>query len=221
MPDTIPIDQIDIPMGNAHVIQTGTSLGNSFSLQAYDVNNTTYRDFITLSANNTPSCAIGAPSGGTLAIDGATLGGNQQINIANASSITTNVLTVVDEAIIDGDMEVSGGITVLAGIIGFRPIVTVSGTTKTLALSDANTFQNCSNGSAQTITFPADATANFSIGDEVDFFQAGAGQLIFAAAGGVTLLTLSGNLKSAGQYSGFSAKKLASNTFCIVGNLTS
>ena len=84
------IGTLDILMSPNKSIKTGTSLGNSYSMQAYDVDGATYKDFIQFVANNTPSCSIGAPSGGSLTIDGAVLGGNSPITISQATSITSN-----------------------------------------------------------------------------------------------------------------------------------
>lgn len=54
--------------------RTGTTNANTALLQAYDVNDAVYRTFGTLTAGNTPSYALAAPSGGTVTIDGATIG---------------------------------------------------------------------------------------------------------------------------------------------------
>lgn len=61
--------------GVASYIRTNTTLGSQFALSAYDIDNSVYKDFLTLSAGNTPTLAISAPSGGTVSIDGATIGG--------------------------------------------------------------------------------------------------------------------------------------------------
>lgn len=101
-----------------------------------------------------------------------------------------------------------------------RPIVTVSGTSKTFGLSDANTFQLCTNGSTVTLTVPANGTIAFPVGTEIDVFQQGAGQVVFAAAGGVTIQSVFSNLKIANQFTGASLKKIGSDTWCLLGNLT-
>src|SRR5690606_1562746 len=67
-----------------------------------------------------------------------------------------------------------------------RSIVAVSGS-KTLALTDEYTFQNVT--AASTITVPANATVALPVGSQIDFFQAGAGVITFAAAGGVTIIS--------------------------------
>lgn len=105
------------------------------------------------------------------------------------------------------------------GIQAFRPIVTQADSA-TLALTDANTFQLCTKGTAMTITVPTNATVAFTTGTEIDIYQQGAGQVTIAAAVGVTINSVFGNLKIANQYSGASLKKTATNTWELVGNLT-
>jgi hypothetical protein len=101
----------------------------------------------------------------------------------------------------------------------YRPIVTQSDSA-TLALTDAGTFQKCTKATAMTITVPANGTIAFATGTEIDIYQQGAGQVSIAAAGGVTINSVFGNLKIANQYTGASLKKTASDTWELVGNLT-
>lgn len=72
-----------------------------------------------------------------------------------------------------------------------------------------------STGSAITITI-ADVLA---VGEKIDFFQAGSGQITFAAGSGVTLNSKSGNLKTAAQYVGATVQKMASGTYALIGDL--
>lgn len=75
----------DIVLGNGESIKTDTTTGHTATFQAYDVNGTAYKDFATLTNGDTPSFAIAAPSGGTVTIDGATIGGTT----AAAGTFTT------------------------------------------------------------------------------------------------------------------------------------
>lgn len=101
-----------------------------------------------------------------------------------------------------------------------RPIVSVSGTSKTFGLTDANSFQQCTNGSTVTLTVPTNASVAFPTGTEIDVWQQGAGQVVFAAAGGVTIQSVFSNLKIGNQYTGASLKYLGSDTWALTGNLT-
>lgn len=114
----------------------------------------------------------------------------------------------------------SGSYTTIGMCDVGRPSVSVSGTTKTLALTDAGTFQNCSNGSTQTITVPPQADIIWLENTEIDFAQMGAGQVVIAPGNGVTINSAFGALKSATQYAGMSLHRTASNTWLLVGNLT-
>jgi hypothetical protein len=72
-----------------------------------------------------------------------------------------------------------------------------------------------STGSAITITI-----ANvLQIGEKIDFFQAGTGQITFAAGAGVTLNSKDGKLKTAAQYSGATVQCMASGVYALIGDL--
>jgi len=104
-------------------------------------------------------------------------------------------------------------------VYGRRPVVAVTTTTKTFVLSDANTMQDCLNAADQTLTIPANASVAFPTGTEIDLVQEGAGQVIVAAAGGVTIHSKGGNLKLTGQYSGATLKKMDTNVWLLIGDL--
>ena len=96
--------------------------------------------------------------------------------------------------------------------------VDVTGTTKDLALTDAGTYQACSNGSAQTITILAEATVAFPIGTMITFGQEGAGLLTITGDTGVTVNGSSGgSVASNGQYTGMTLRKSASDTWIVLG----
>lgn len=73
-----------------------------------------------------------------------------------------------------------------------------------------------STGSAITVTVNNVLTQQ---GDRIDFIQAGAGQITFAAGSGVTLSSRSGNLKTAGQFAGASVVFGGSSVYYLIGNL--
>lgn len=104
---------------------------------------------------------------------------------------------------------------------GFAPsTVAVSGTTKTLALSDKNTIQECSNASAQTITVPANAAVAFDVGTVIIFEQHGAGQVTIDGDTGVTVNGVSGgSVAIDAQYRSAMIRKTATNTWIAIGAL--
>ncbi len=62
-----------IVLANNFSIRTGTTAG-SVTWQAYDLDNTTYRQFILMTAGNTPTLDLSAPSGGTVTINATSIG---------------------------------------------------------------------------------------------------------------------------------------------------
>jgi len=77
-----------------------------------------------------------------------------------------------------------------------------------------------SNASAVTLTIPANSAVAFPIGTEISAFQAGAGQVTIAGAGGVTVNAADAELKTRVQYSSATLYKTASDTWLVVGDLT-
>jgi hypothetical protein len=72
--DTVLLEG-DMTVADGIAIKTSTTDTQTMVMQAYDVNGTAYKTFLTLTNANTPSMAIAAPSGGAVTIDGATIGG--------------------------------------------------------------------------------------------------------------------------------------------------
>ncbi len=123
---------------------------------------------------------------------------------------TTNVLSVG---------AASNDVTVVNNLYAQRPIVVQTGS-NTFALTDRNTWQKTTSGSAMNLTVPTNASVAFPIGTEIDVFQEGAGQVTFVAAGGVTINSAGFALKITNQFGGASLKKTASDTWALVGSLT-
>lgn len=100
---------------------------------------------------------------------------------------------------------------------GHRTTVAVTGTSKTLDITDAGTHQECTNASAQTITVPPDV---FEAGTEIEFLQLGAGQVGFALGAGVTIQP-STTLKISAQYKMVLLKQTSTlNTWVLIGSLS-
>lgn len=102
----------NITMAGNMTIATGKAIGpdtttaHTALLRAYDVDGTAYKTFATLTNGNTPSFAIAAPAGGTVAIDGAVIGGvtpaaatvttgtiNTSLTFADVANIIVNATT--------------------------------------------------------------------------------------------------------------------------------
>ena len=94
-----------------------------------------------------------------------------------------------------------------------------TGTTYTLALSDAGKMVTLTNASPITLTIPTNASAAFPINTRIDLLQYGAGQVTIGGAG-VTIYSSGSKLKITGQYSGASLWKKATDTWVLIGDLS-
>jgi hypothetical protein len=102
----------------------------------------------------------------------------------------------------------------------YRPINAQTGTTYTLALADNGKRVTLTNSGAITLTVPTNASVAFPVGAEIDLAQLGAGLVTVAAAGGVTLHSLSAAVTLTGQYGWGKLVKTATDTWLLTGSLT-
>jgi len=58
-----------------------------------------------------------------------------------------------------------------------------------------------------------------AVGEKIDFYQAGSGQITFAAGSGVTLQSKGGNLKTSAQYVGATVQCMSSGVYALIGDL--
>lgn len=92
-----------------------------------------------------------------------------------------------------------------------------TGTSYTLVLTDAHDLVTLSNASAITLTIPTDSSVAFTIGDQVNIVQLGAGQVTVGGAG-VTIRSQGSKLKLNGIYSAATLIKINTNEWVLVGN---
>lgn len=116
-------------------------------------------------------------------------------------------------------MSNAGILGITSGNFAYTSVTVVTASSKTLGPSDAQSFQSMSSASTQTLTFPPNSSVAFPIGTKIDGAQMGVGQVVLAPGAGVTLSSKLGNLKTNTQYSGFSAVKIATDQWLIVGDL--
>ncbi len=95
-----------------------------------------------------------------------------------------------------------------------------SGTAYTLALSDANSIIEFTNGSAVTLTVPPNASVAFPLDTVIELTQYGAGQVTVTAGAGVTINAPGSKYKLGSQYAGASLRKRATNEWMLEGDLT-
>ncbi len=99
-------------------------------------------------------------------------------------------------------------------------VTTVTNTTYTLALTDAGKNLNFNNSNPMTLTVPPSSSVNFTVGQEIAVVQYGSGQLTVAGGVGVTIRSLSGNLKISGQYGVARLVKIDTDEWVLSGDLT-
>lgn len=97
-------------------------------------------------------------------------------------------------------------------------VIEVTGN-KTLTLTDAGSYQVVTEST--TIIIPADDDVNFRVGTEIQVFRDTDGYVEFTAAEGVTLKTTDDKNSIENQYDIAYLKKVAANTWHLVGNLKS
>lgn len=90
---------------------------------------------------------------------------------------------------------------------------------KTLALTDAGTFQNVNSSSNRTVTVPTNSSVAFPLGTEIEIFRGGSGSVTIAAASGVTIRSPGSNLSIAEQYGCAVLKKIDTNVWVLGGAL--
>lgn len=97
-----------------------------------------------------------------------------------------------------------------------KQVITESGTSRTLALIDDQKYIRCTNSGTTTITVPLNATAEFPIGTEIDFFMAD-GPVLFVGDSGVTINSTGTTI--AAQCQAATLKKVGTDEWDLVGAL--
>ena len=94
-----------------------------------------------------------------------------------------------------------------------------TGTTYTLALTDADKLVTLSNASPVSVTVPPNSSVAFPTGTVISLASIGAGQTTVVAGSGVTISATPG-LKLRAQYSSASVVKLGTDSWLLVGDLS-
>ena len=97
---------------------------------------------------------------------------------------------------------------------------TQAGTAYTAALTDVGKLVEFTSASAIIFTIPANATVAFAIGDQINVYQDGAGQVTITPAATVTIRSNGSKLKTIGQYAVATCIKIDTNEWIALGNLT-
>lgn len=94
-----------------------------------------------------------------------------------------------------------------------------SGTSYTLASTDADNIVTCTNASTVTVTIN---NSVFAAGDRIAVVQKGAGQVVFAAGAGVTIVSVGATAAAPvtrAQYSAAQVLAESASSFIIVGDI--
>ena len=128
-----------------------------------------------------------------------------EVYVAATTTVITTAANIIDKTL----------------IIGVAPIqvTTQSGTTYTLALTDANSEILASNASAITVTVPPNSGVAFPIGTVINLTQTGAGKPSFHTAGTPTINSPGALLGCRVEYSTISLLKTATDTWQLSGDL--
>ena len=87
----------------------------------------------------------------------------------------------------NNEVSITGNLEVTGNVIYQVAINAQTGTTYTTVLTDESKLVTLNNGSAITLTIPANSSVAYPVGTKIDITQLGAGQVTVAGAGGVTV----------------------------------
>lgn len=93
-------------------------------------------------------------------------------------------------------------------------------TSYTLALTDAGKLVTFT-GAAATVTIPLNATVAFAVGDQINIAQLGTAQVTIGTASGVTLVSSGSKTKTNGQYAVATVVQYTTNSWLLLGNISS
>src|ERR1044071_3500054 len=106
-------------------------------------------------------------------------------------------LTAAGTTSLTGDLDVTGDVTLAAGLAGYLAKLNVrTATTYTLVAGDSGKIIDHANAGAITVTLPN----SLSVGFSVTYVQTGAGQITFTPAAGASRRNRSAHTKTAGQW---------------------
>ena len=173
----------DVTIATDKAIKTDTTTAHTAKLQAYDVDGTAYKTFITLTNANTPTIDISAPSGASGTIDNIAIGSVTPLTGAFTTASTTGLATLASAAV-TGNLTMTGYILRSVG-----NALTATGTTRADALQLAKEVNNVTTAAASTgVILPTGV-----VGMRIDLFNAGANTIKVYANGSETIDGTSGS----------------------------
>jgi len=151
---------------------------------------------------------------------------SEDLNLVSGKVLKINGTQVLSATNYTGEAATVAANSVTASVLqegppraGFRSQLNAqTGTSYTLVLSDLAKLVTMDNGSAMTLTVPANANVSFQVGDRIDILRKGAGELTLAPGGGVSINGTPG-LKLRAQWSAATLVKLDTDTWVALGDL--
>jgi hypothetical protein len=116
-----------------------------------------------------------------------------------------------------GDVFTAANANILASSI--VALNTQAGTAYTAALTDVGKLVEFTSASAVVFTVPANDTVAFAVGDQINIYQDGAGQVTITPAATVTIRSGGSKLKTNEQYAVATCIKIDTNEWIALGNL--
>lgn len=172
-------------------------------------------------------------STGSITVHGLTVGSNV-VGTTDTQSLTNKTLTsptisgaTISASSVTGatvtNPTLSGGTIANTAISASSIILSINGqtgTTYTLALSDAGKLVTLSNSSAITVTVPLNSSVAFPVGAQINLARIGTGAVSVTGATGVTV-NGTPTLNFRAQWSAATAIKTDTNSWLLVGDLAS
>ena len=140
----------------------------------------------------------------------------------------TTIFSIDRDGMITASGDISGALHVEAlsgsfgrvetnAFAGSRPINTKTAD-GTLAIADAGTYFRCG---SHKLTIVANSSVAYPIGTEIDFIQTSSeGHLMVTASSGVTINSRHQLFSASGQFSAISCKKVGTDEWDMIGDLT-
>lgn len=143
-------------------------------------------------------------------------------NVIGNNSGATAVPFAISYATLAGGLTGTGADTLAAGNdarFTQIPANNQTGTSYTLALSDAGGIVECNNAAAFTLTVPPYSAVAFPTGTFLMVWQQGVGVVTITAGAGVTLLSDGGLLQCTAQYANVTLRLHSTNVWSVFGDL--
>lgn len=84
----------NLTVKTAGAVRTDTTTAHTAKIQAYDVDGTAYKDFITLTNGNTPDLTIAPPSGGSITLQGVLKANDGTSGLTQTCAAAVTAVTV-------------------------------------------------------------------------------------------------------------------------------